>query len=149
MALTPKNGDLTAGLAGQRSETIGASPDPLITGDFPAVSSDIYPMAADLVLEGNTVVGFDADGNLVEPVRGSADPADDIAPIGVAKYAYDNDGGADGDQMAEVYRSGVFNPDLLVWPVSYATAEQKRRAFEGAPSPTMIFIRKPTTMTVS
>lgn len=259
--ITPKNGDLTAGLARQSSDTIGASPDPFLTGDYPAISSDIYPIAASLDLPPHTVVGFDSSKNLVvatydgpygnqatgtitfsginvdtkivtigSTVYTSATVADDpyelpiaatageaasnladaingelagtpahpdvtaavaggvvtltaivggvagnsiatttdetnataaagtltsgaaavgIQAIGVTKYGNDNSDGAAGENMAEVYRSGMFNPDLLAWDSSYTSDESKRRAFEGAPTPTAIFIRKPTTMTVA
>lgn len=143
MALTPKNGDLTAGLAGQRSETIGASPDPLITGDVPAVSSDIYGVNADEVLAENEVVGFDGDGYLVPAVLGT------VAAIGVTKYGADATGAADGAVYAEVWRTGVFNPELLVWDATYDTDAKQKAAFEGAPTPTAIYVRKPTTMTVA
>lgn len=269
--LTPQNRDLTAGLAGQSSDTINPSADPLLTGDVPAWgASDIYPLAADVVLQAREVVGFDGSGNLIPATyaavagakatgeltfsdvgndgdeivigdvtytlvtavasaydvliggsvtesatnlrdainrlasaegvtfgedtedhpsvtatssagvvtvtaRQGGDEANAIATtetsseaawasatltggaggdtgvkaIGIVAYAADNDGGSDGAVNAEVWRSGVYNPDLLVWDDSFDTDEKKRRAFEGSPSPTTIYIRKPTTMTVA
>lgn len=141
--INPRNGDLTAGVAGQSSDVINASPDPLITGDAPALSTEPLPVAATQVLAARTVVGVDASGNVIPAVMGTTDA------IGFIMYAINTTGAAAGAVEIEVVRQGVFNPDLLVWDASYATAADKRGAFRGAPSPTAIIIRKPTTMSVA
>jgi hypothetical protein len=270
MAISPRNDDLTAGLAGQRSETFNAADPLLVTGDVPPQMSYPYPMGADTVLPARTVVALDGAGNIIVAESGSvagvkatgtitfsgvgtaADTvtiggrvytlvvaltgaADEVmigasatataqalknaingdeatldvthgattdhpsvaasgaaaailltanaagvggnsvttvesgtgasfgaatltggadeastAPraIGFTKYAANNAGGAAGAVRVEVTRWGCFNPDALVWDASYDTLTKKLYAFEGAPSPTSIIIRQPTTMTV-
>jgi len=144
MPITPENGDLTAGIAGVYTETINRAPDALLTGDNPKVFSTDETVLTTQDLAALTVVGFNADGKIVPALIGSVDPADDIPAIGVLVYATDTTG---GDRVASVYRSGCFNPDLLVWPASYDTDAKKAKAFEGAPSPTQIIIRKIQTFT--
>lgn len=140
--INPKNGDLTAGVAGQSSDIINASPDPLVTGDSPQLYTEPLPVAADQDLAAREVVGFDANDNIV--------PADSatVTAIGFVMYAIDTTGEADGAVEVEVVRGGVFNPDLLVWDAAYADDAARRGAFRGAPTPTAVIIRKPTTMTV-
>tara|TARA_Y100000593_G_scaffold83521_2_gene157516 strand:- start:18132 stop:18584 length:453 start_codon:yes stop_codon:yes gene_type:complete len=147
--ITPKNGDLTAGVAGQSSDTINPSPDPLITGDAPALFTEPLGVAADTVLEARTVVGLDSNGNIIQAVEDAGTPANNVQAIGFVMYAIDTTGEADGAVEVEVVRGGVFNPDLLVWEAGFNTDALKRGAFRGAPSPTSIIIRKPTTMTVA
>ncbi len=142
MPITPKNGDLTAGLAGTYSETINPSPDPLITGDTPGVMATDEPVAADQVLEARTVVGFDGSGHIVEANNTT------VTAVGILSYAVDTTGETAGAKYAGVYRMGVFNPDLLKWNAGYAADNDKLKAFEGAPSPTVIVVRRPKAMTV-
>lgn len=144
MPITPQNGDLTAGLAGRYTETINPAVDALLTGDVPALFSTDETVLTTQDLAALTVVGFDANGKIVPAVRGSADPADDIQAVGILVYATDTTG---GDKVASVYRGGCFNPDLLVWPASFTTDAHKAAAFNGAPSPTQIVIRKIQTFT--
>lgn len=139
MAITPKNGDLTAGVAGRWTETIDAEPALLVTGDAPAQASMPLPAAAAQTFAAREVVMFDVNGQIV--------PAEEGTPaIGYVVYA--NTSATTAGQLIEVMRQGVFNPDALVWDASYDTDEKKRLAFEGAASPTSIILRKPQTMTV-
>ncbi len=140
MPITPQNGDLNAGVAAHSSEVINPSPDPLITGDAPALSATDEVVATGVVLPALSVVGFDANGEIVEALIDTANPANSIQAIGVLVYDVDASGGAVG---AAVYRQGVLNPDRLNWHASFATDADKRKAFEGAPSPTSIILRKP------
>lgn len=140
MAITPKNGDLTAGVAGKWSETIDAEPPLLVTGDAPAQASMPLPAAAAQTFAARQVVGLNGSGKLIPAVRGTTQA------IGYVVYA--PSAATVLDQPVEVMRQGVFNPDALVFDASYGTDEQKRLAFEGAPSPTSIILRKPQTMTV-
>jgi len=140
--INPKNGDLTAGVAGQSSDIINASPDPLVTGDAPALYTEPLPVAAEMTLVAREVVGFDVSNNIIPAVDGTTNA------IGFVMYGIDTTGEAAGAVEVEVVRGGVFNPDLLVWDASYADDAEKRAAFRGAPTPTNIIIRKPTTMTV-
>jgi len=93
-----------------------------------------------MVLEAREVVGFDASDNLIPAVLGTTEA------IGFVMYATDTTGATAGDVEVEVVRGGVFNPDLLVWDATYTDDAEKRAAFRGAPTPTNIIIRKPTTM---
>lgn len=140
MAITPKNGDLTAGVAGKWSETIDAEGPLLVTGDAPAQASMPLPAAVSQSFAAREVVGFDANGRIIPAEYGVTDA------IGYVVYA--NSSPTTLGQLIEVMRQGVYNPDALVWDASYNTAEKKRLAFEGAPSPTAIILRKPQTMTV-
>lgn len=140
MAIPPKNGDLTAGVAGKWSETIDAEPPLLVTGDAPAQASMPLPAAAAQTFAARQVVGLNGSGKLIPAVRGTTQA------IGYVVYA--PSAATVLDQPIEVMRQGVFNPDALVFDASYGTDEQKRLAFEGAPSPTSIILRKPQTMTV-
>jgi len=142
MAITPLNGDLTAGVAGQSSDIIDPSANPFFTGDAPQPAAFSYPLPANAVLAAHTVVGFDANGRIIPAVLGTT------AAIGITVYACDATGKANDAEYVGVYRMGVFNPDLCVWGATYDTDAKKRKAFEGAPTPTAIFIVKPTTMTV-
>lgn len=146
--INPKNGDLTAGVAGQSSDTINASPDPLVTGDAPQLFTEPLPVAADMDLAAREVVGFDEDGNIIPAVLDTGTPANDVQAIGFVMYAIDTTGESAGAVEVEVVRGGVFNPDLLVWEAGFVTDAQRAAAFRGAPTPTSIIIRKPTTMTV-
>ena len=139
--LTPVNGDLTAGIAGKSEDTLNPRTAALLTGDFPHVASTEENVAAVQDLAALTVVGFDGDGRIVPAAEGS------VAAIGVLPYAVTTGVGVT-DVYTNVYRTGVFNPDLLVWDASYNTDALKAKAFEGAPSPTQIIIRKPKAKTV-
>lgn len=141
MPIYPQNGDLTAGMAGSYTETIAASPDPLVTGDVPAMMATDEAVAADQVLPALTVVGFDGSGHIVEATG-------TIAAVGILPYAVDTTGEAAGAKFTGVYRMGVYNPDLLKWNAGYDTDLKKLKAFEGAPSPTSIVIRRPKALTV-
>lgn len=143
MAITPLNGDLLAGMAGKRSETIDPSPEAFFTGDSPRVYTEALPIAANQVLAARTVVALNASGHLV-PAEADNDPK----AIGVLVYAVDTTGVGAGVADAEVYRGGVFNPDLLVWPASFNTDALKLAAFRGSPSPTVILLRRPLAMTL-
>lgn len=48
----------------------------------------------------------------------------------------------------KIYRAGCFNPDLLNFGASFDTDAKKFAAFEGAPSPTNIIIRRPRAYTL-
>lgn len=139
MPITPVNGDLTAGIAGRYTETINPDTEALVTGDTPAVFATEETVLTGQALDALTVVGFDGDGKIVPANNAS------VAAIGVLVYAADTTG---GDLTANVYRGGVFNPDLLVWDEAYSTDALKAKAFEGAPSPTAIVIRSIETFAV-
>ena len=63
-----------------------------------------------------------------------------ITPIGVLAHAATL--GASGTCNAQVWYSGCFNQDALVWNASFTTDAQKQAAFRGAPTPTTIIVAK-------
>lgn len=134
--------DRAAGVAGQSDDTILPEEVSYITGDFPHVVSEDLTVLDGEDLSALHVVGFDGNDKIVEADPG-ADPA--IPAIGIMSYAAAPSG---ADATAGVFRTGVFNPDLLVWPAWYDTDAKKAAAFRGAPSPTQIFLVKPTQMGV-
>lgn len=79
---------------------------------------------------------------------GTGAQATGVQAIGIVVAAVDNDGGAAGAKNVEVFRAGMFNPNVLGWDASFDTDAKKRLAFEGAPTPTNIFVRKPVALTV-
>lgn len=56
--------------------------------------------------------------------------------------------GSGSHKGVPIYRAGCFNPDALIWDASYSTDREKFLAFEGAPTPTNIIIRRPKTASV-
>lgn len=147
MALTIPNRDLTAGLAGQWSDTIDPNADPFVTGDQPPQVTVDYVAADSVTIPARTVVG--RVGNVptgkITPAIWNATPSSGVIPIGITTYAITT--GASNALQVGVYRQGVFNPDLCNWDASFDTGEKKRLAFEYAPALTAIVIRKPTTYT--
>lgn len=137
--ITPRNDGLLAGIAARSDDTLNPDFESLLTGDIPAVFSTEETVLTTQDLAAHTVVGFDGSGKIV-PANNTTVPA-----IGVLAYAIDTTG---GDATAHVYRGGVFNPDMLVWDAAYDTDAKKAKAFEGAPSPTAIVIRKIQTLAV-
>lgn len=143
MATINPQKDLTAGIAGQSSDTITPDQVSFLAGHLPALWGRPETVLADQTLEALTVVGRDANGKIVPAVEaGEASP---IQAIGVLAYAVDSTG---ADVVAEVYLSGNFNPDELVWPATYDTDAEKAAAFDGAPSPTQIVVTKTRTFAV-
>lgn len=137
--LNPIKGDLTAGIAAKSSDTITAQEEALVTGDAPAQSWMLLPAAAAQTFTARQVVGLNGSGKLIPAVLGTTQA------IGYVVYA--PDAVTVLDQPISVMRQGVFNPNLLTFDATYNTAEKKRLAFEGAPSPTSIILRAPETMT--
>lgn len=50
--------------------------------------------------------------------------------------------GGSGSANGQVWYSGAFNQDALVWDPSFTTDAQKQAAFDGAPTPTTIIVSK-------
>lgn len=95
-----------------------------------------FPVAASTDLAKGSVVGVNGSGDLVLAVLGGASP---IAPIGVLAVGVTT--GVGVTTRAPVYMSGSFNRDSLVYDASYNTDAKKEAAFNGAATPTNIFIR--------
>lgn len=129
----------SAGVPSQWEDQILPVPEGLICGETPAVVVTDQTMAANTTIAAYTPVGFDDSGNLVEAVRDSVDPADDVAPIGITLKDHATGGTVEG---VPILRAGCLNRDLINWPASFDTDAEKLAAFEGAPSPTSIVVRK-------
>lgn len=112
----------------------------LISGNHPMLSPG-YPMRvkADEVLTQFQVVGLDANGDLVPAVFHTT-PANAVQAVGVVTQAVT--GNSDGTTTVPVFYSGCFNPDALAWDDSFDTDDKKAGAFNGAPTPTTITLRK-------
>ena len=111
----------------------------LLAGPHPELKPAIgLPLANDTNLAQFSVVGRDGDGKIAMATTGNVDPADDIQPIGVVAHAVSL--GAAGSTNAQVFYSGCFNKDHLVWDDSFDTDAKKLAAFNGAPTPTTIIV---------
>jgi hypothetical protein len=136
MAIDIPNGDTTAGIAGSWTDTITQT-DPLITGDRPGQITTDEWFADNVNIPALTpVVATSGRWN----VAAAGAPAAGITTVDIVT-------GANSTARSGVFRAGVFNPDRIKWPASYDTPTKKRLAFEGAPSPTQIVIRRPTAAT--
>lgn len=127
------------GIPTQSEDTIGAAAAGLFSGLSPEVVTNDLIVAASQTIPALTPVGYDANKRLVPAVAGGATP---IAPVGITVHAITTDASTTYKGVA-VYRAGCFNPDMLNWPASFDTDAEKFAAFEGAPSPTQIVIRRP------
>jgi hypothetical protein len=136
--ITPQN-DRLAGIAGQSADTIQPDQVDFIGGHWPEVGAVVETVANGQDLAYLQVVGFDGSGNIVAANNTT------VTAVGVMPYAVDATGGA---VKAEIYRSGNFKPEALVWDAGYATDADKAKAFEGAPSPTQIVLTAQRTMVV-
>lgn len=136
MAITLPNNAQTAGIPAQWDDTISAAAGSLITGDSPGILTQDLIVAASQTIAALTPVGFDANDRLV-PAEAGVIQAIGITVVAVTTTASTTYTGA------PVYRGGCFNPDLINWPASYDTEAEKMNAFEGAPSPTNIIMRRP------
>ena len=113
----------------------------LLAGNHPELAPAYsFPLDNSTSFAQFSVVGLDASGNLALAVTGSVDPANDIQAIGV--LAHSASLGASGTGTGQVWYSGCFNMDALVWDVSFDTDAKKEAAFRGAPTPTNIIVAK-------
>ncbi len=119
------------GIAGFATESIGGTDDPRF-GDTPAPTTTTVNVPASFTgaLYEPVVIGA---GNVIAKAVSGA-PADGILTAPVVT-------GAGQTTTVDVYRSGHWNMDALVFGVSYDTDAKKKVAFEGGKSPT-IFVSK-------
>lgn len=113
------------------SEELGKfSTQPLLYGSYPKFEPAL-PFAADpsVTYETYQVVTIGADGVVVPAKKGT--PASGVIEVG-----------ATGVSKINVWTSGCFEVDALVWDASYATDTDKENAFLGASNPTHIVARK-------
>lgn len=124
------------GVPKQESHDFGVTPHGLIIGELPAQFTVDMVTAYSQTLKEYTVVGQNADGEII--------PATADAPaIGILLYPVTS--AATGEKpVSRVLRSAAINPfyPSLIWDASYDTPAKKMNAFEGAPSPTQ-FVTRP------
>lgn len=138
--ITIPNLEATVGIPSQSSDVIDPGLGALFLSTHPAALPFDYLFAANQTIKANTVVGFNANKEIVPAVKGT------VEAIGVA--VIDITTPASGPlKGGPVYRAGHFNHKRLVWDDTYATEQDKLMAFEGAPSPTQIRIGTPKTYT--
>ncbi len=135
MATIPNNQN-TAGIPSQSTETLSVVNPSLVTGSTPALATVDMIVAASQDIPALSAVGLDGSGRLIPAVSGTTQA------IGITVAAVVSPAGTDYI-AAPVYRQGVLNPDAIDWPASYDTDAKKFAAFNGAPTPTSIIIRKP------
>lgn len=106
----------------------------LLSGVFPPLSPAIsMKQKISTTLAQFSVVGRDANGDLV---LGSAT----VKPVGV--LAHSSVAGATGTVNGQVWYSGCFNPDMLVWDATLSTDALRVAAFQGNATPTQVVLRK-------
>lgn len=112
----------------------------LLSGSHPPLAPG-YPMlaATDQDFKQFHVVGYNASGELV-PATWNATPANAIQAIGVITQRLDTTDRT--GVTVPVFYTGCFNPDALVWDATFDTDAKKMVAFNGAPTPTTIALRK-------
>lgn len=132
--IIPPRQDFDAGVPSQWSEDFGVTIEGLITGETPKQFAEDMTVALSQTLAAYTVVGLNAQGNIVPAEFGVTQA------IGILLYPVTT--GASGNlPVGRVLRAGCVNPDALVWPATYNTAERRLEAFRGAPTPTQIVVR--------
>ena len=131
----PQNRAQLAGLPGQWSDSITGSHDHLLSGDTPLVVTVDYPLALDQTLAAYTPVVWNAGGTgLVAAAPGT--PA-----IGIVLK--DCTVASTGDMPgAPILIAGALNPDALAWPAAFDTDAERMAAFNGAPAPTNIVLKR-------
>lgn len=130
-----------AGIPAQWNDSISAPVASLLSGHEPAILTVDLPVAASQTIPALSPVGLDSNGRLVPAVSGTTQA------IGIAVVAITTDASTTYKGLP-VYRGGCFNPDRIAWPASYDTDAKKFAAFNGAPTPTNIVIRRPKSGSV-
>ncbi|KVK49535.1 hypothetical protein L905_19280 [Agrobacterium sp. TS43] len=115
----------------------------LLAGSHPELAPAYsFPIPLNANYAQFTVLGLNATGELVPAVTGSTDPDDDVQAIGVLAHAVSRGGAGSPAVNGQVFYSGCFNQDALVWDASFSTDALKQAAFRGAPTPTTIIVAK-------
>jgi len=118
--------------AGSESENIAAI-EPLFAGDYPVENIGVTVASGAGVVAEYTVVGkVTASGKYVPCDLAAVDGSQ--VPVGVLVYGVD---ATSADVAAQMYVSGVFNMDKLVWHTSFDTEAKKLTAFNGP-----LFVKK-------
>lgn len=108
----------------------------LLSGTHPELKPAYsFPLANDTDFAQFSVVGLDVNGDIAMATEDGT-----VQAIGVLAHAAAL--GATGSGTGQVFYSGCFNPDALVWDASFTTDAQREAAFRGAPTPTTIIVRQ-------
>lgn len=126
MSLIPHSNPGVAGFASDAFENTQ-----LLAGDTPAMVTKAYPVDAAISLPIYSVVGFDAQGEVTPAVHGTTQA------VGITLA---DTGAAAAGRSVPVLRAGRIFANWLNWPASYDTAAKKLAAFNGAPTPTNIYM---------
>lgn len=126
------------GIAGFATESIGSTDDPRF-GDTPAPTTTTVAVPASFTGALYEVVALGANG--IEKAVYAADySAGGKRPYGILTAPVVTEVGQ--TTTVDVYRSGHWNMDALVWPASFDTEAKKKTAFEGSLSPTVFVSKK-------
>lgn len=126
------------GIAGFATESIGGNDDPRF-GDSPDPVTTTVAVPASFTGALYEVVALGANG--VEKAVWNADyEAAGKRPYGILTAPVVT--GVGQTTTLDVYRSGHWNMDALVWPASFDTDAKKKAAFEGSLSPTLFVSKK-------
>jgi hypothetical protein len=119
--------------AGSETESIAAV-SPLFAGDYP-VENRAETIASGVgEVADYTVVGRVTASDKIVPCDLDATDGSEV-PVGVIVFGGDATSADVGTQM---YTSGVFNMDKLVWHTSFDTEAKKLNAFRSGP----LFVKK-------
>lgn len=128
MSIDIPNSAATAGLPASGVDSVTVPPM-LVTGDSPPLRAESEAFGESLNYAAYTVVGrVTSGGAIIKSVQNASDGSQN--PIGFLAIAVLT--GSGGSAKAPVYKSGVVNPDALVWDASWNTDEKKRLAFKVA-----------------
>ena len=124
-----------AGFPGQWSDTTAGVQEGLIVGETPTTGTRDMTLAANTTFLLYQPVGY-ATGD-----SGPLVPATDaIQAIGITLYPIVT--GAAPVVGVPIMISACLNMDMLAWHASVDTEAERLRAFDGAPSPTRIVVKK-------
>lgn len=141
MAIAIPSSRPIAGIASSNTDTVTVV-QTLITGDLPQITTTDETVGASTTIAAHAVVGRITATKAIIPCVLTANDGSQV-PIGIAPYAIST--GSGETTVLPIYRSGCYNPDVLVWDASFDTAAKKMAAFEGAPTPTNIVLRAAKT----
>lgn len=133
MAIVAPNLAQQAGFPRQWADTITDTLEGLIVGETPPVVTVDLPLVAG-TYSAYSPVKFNTAGTALE-IAAQGAPAIGIILYDIVVPAGQTPG-------VPVLRSGCLNKDMIAWPASYTTDAHKFGAFEGAPTPTVISVRK-------
>lgn len=125
------------GIAGFATESIGSTDDPRFGTGEPTTTTVAVPASFSGKLY--EVVALGATGVEKAVYSAAGDYAGGKRAYGILTAPVET--GVGQTTTVDVYRSGHWNMDGLVWPASFDTDAKKKTAFEGSLSPT-IFVSK-------